>query len=58
MFNLQDNAEGADKKDKDNKKKKQLFKPVELPIECATAGFSQVTLNSYVEEECKMIAGM
>nr|UNE55961.1 heat shock 70 kDa protein cognate 4 [Paroster macrosturtensis] len=51
----EDNTEGSDKKDKD-KKKKQLVKAIELPIECATAGFSQVTLNSYIEEECKMIA--
>lgn len=61
MFGLQENsAEGADKKDKDKNtnKKKQLIKAIELPIESSTAGFSQVILNSYVEQECKMIAGV
>ncbi|KAL3266028.1 hypothetical protein HHI36_010215 [Cryptolaemus montrouzieri] len=41
--------------DKD-KKKKNLLKTVELPIESLTYGFSQVELNQYTEQECKMIA--
>ncbi|XP_045478731.1 heat shock 70 kDa protein 4 isoform X2 [Harmonia axyridis] len=41
--------------DKD-KKKKNVVKSVELPIESLTYGFSQVELNQYTEQECKMIA--
>ncbi|KAK9875649.1 hypothetical protein WA026_009447 [Henosepilachna vigintioctopunctata] len=38
------------------KKKKNVLKSVELPIESLTYGFSQVELNQYTEQECKMIA--
>lgn len=41
-----------------DKKKKQLVKSVELPIESLTFGFSQVELNQYTEQEFKMIAGL
>lgn len=41
--------------DKD-KKKKQILKSVELPIESLTTGFSQVEINQYTEQEFKMIA--
>ncbi|XP_044256053.1 heat shock 70 kDa protein 4 isoform X1 [Tribolium madens] len=41
--------------DKD-KKKKQVLKSIELPIESLTAGFSQVEINQYTEQEFKMIA--
>ncbi|PSN34539.1 Heat shock 70 kDa protein 4 [Blattella germanica] len=50
-----DNQNAADKKDP-NKKKKQLVKTVELPIEAYTHGYSQIDLNNYIEQECKMIA--
>ncbi|KAK7794683.1 hypothetical protein R5R35_008015 [Gryllus longicercus] len=46
---------GSDKKD-GTKKKKSSVKAVELPIEAYTHGFSQVDLNNYIEQECKMIA--
>ncbi|GLH02084.1 Heat shock protein 68 [Gryllus bimaculatus] len=46
---------GSDKKD-GTKKKKSSVKVVELPIEAYTHGFSQVDLNNYIEQECKMIA--
>ncbi|RZC33323.1 heat shock 70 kDa protein 4 [Asbolus verrucosus] len=38
------------------KKKKQVMKSIELPIESLTAGFSQVEINQYTEQEFKMIA--
>jgi heat shock protein len=38
------------------KKKKQVLKSIELPIESLTAGFSQVEINQYTEQEFKMIA--
>ncbi|KAJ3657316.1 hypothetical protein Zmor_009130 [Zophobas morio] len=44
--------EDADKE----KKKKQVLKSIELPIESLTAGFSQVEINQYTEQEFKMIA--
>lgn len=50
-FLFQDSAEKE-------KKKKQVVKSVELPIESLTFGFSQVELNQYTEQEFKMIAGM
>uniref|UniRef100_A0A1Y1JTX9 Heat shock 70 kDa protein 4 n=1 Tax=Photinus pyralis TaxID=7054 RepID=A0A1Y1JTX9_PHOPY len=45
--------EGEEKKEK---KKKQLVKSTELPIESLTVGFSQVEINQYTEQEFKMIA--
>ncbi|KAF5284581.1 hypothetical protein FQR65_LT02407 [Abscondita terminalis] len=45
--------EGEDKKEK---KKKQIVKSTELPIESLTIGFSQVEINQYTEQEFKMIA--
>lgn len=47
------NADGADKKDK---KKKHTVKTVELGIDGDTHGYSQVQMNSFIEQECKMIA--
>lgn len=49
MFWLQESAEKE-------KKKKQVVKSIELPIEALTFGFSQVELNQYTEQEFKMIA--
>lgn len=45
----------TDKKDA-IKKKKQLVKTIELPIEAYTHGYSQAELNNFVEQECKMVA--
>lgn len=50
MLHLQDGAENKEKK------KKQVLKSIELPIESLTYGFSQVELNQYTEQEFKMIA--
>ncbi|CAH0560766.1 unnamed protein product [Brassicogethes aeneus] len=41
--------------DKD-KKKKQVVKAVDLPLEVLTYGFSQVEINQFTEQEFKMIA--
>lgn len=41
--------------DKD-KKKKQVIKAIDLPLEALTFGFSQVELNQFTEQEFKMIA--
>lgn len=40
----------------DDKKKKQVLKSIELPIESILGGFSQVEINQYTEQEFKMIA--
>lgn len=45
----------SEKKD-GTRKKKQLMKTVELPIEAYTHGYSQAELNNYIEMECKMVA--
>ncbi|XP_063233931.1 heat shock 70 kDa protein 4 [Bacillus rossius redtenbacheri] len=45
----------ADKRDTD-RKKKQLVKTVDLPIDVCSHGFSQADLNSFAELEGKMIA--
>ncbi|BES99041.1 MreB/Mbl protein [Nesidiocoris tenuis] len=49
--------EGDDGKEKkDSKKKKQVTKTLDLPIEAYTHGYSQKVLNDYHEQECKMVA--
>jgi hypothetical protein len=50
---LQDDAESqptSEKKD-GTRKKKQLLKTVDLPIEAHTHGYSQAELNNYMELE-------
>ncbi|XP_019865351.2 heat shock 70 kDa protein 4 isoform X2 [Aethina tumida] len=53
------NTDGAQQQpaeeDKD-KKKKQVIKAIDLPLEALTFGFSQVELNQFTEQEFKMIA--
>ncbi|CAB0002287.1 unnamed protein product [Nesidiocoris tenuis] len=52
-----ENGEGDDGKEKkDSKKKKQVTKTLDLPIEAYTHGYSQKVLNDYHEQECKMVA--
>uniref|UniRef100_A0A1B6FPX4 Uncharacterized protein n=1 Tax=Cuerna arida TaxID=1464854 RepID=A0A1B6FPX4_9HEMI len=41
---------------KEAKKKKQIIKTINLPVEALTHGYSQLDLNNYIEQECKMIA--
>lgn len=41
---------------KEAKKKKQVVKTINLPVEAITHGYSQLDLNNYIEQECKMIA--
>ncbi|KAJ9601801.1 hypothetical protein L9F63_000029, partial [Diploptera punctata] len=48
-----ENTNASDKKDGNNKKKKQLVKTVELPIEAYTHGYSQAELNTYTEQELR-----
>lgn len=48
---IQDEAEK-----KEAKKKKQVIKTINLPVESFTHGYSQVDLNNYIEQECNMVA--
>uniref|UniRef100_A0A1B6C8J9 Uncharacterized protein n=3 Tax=Clastoptera arizonana TaxID=38151 RepID=A0A1B6C8J9_9HEMI len=41
---------------KDAKKKKQVVKSINLNVEALAHGYSQMELNNYIEQECKMIA--
>jgi hypothetical protein len=53
MWFLKDDTESqatSEKKD-GTRKKKQLLKTVELPIEVHTHGYSQAELNNYIELE-------
>ncbi|XP_049861111.1 heat shock 70 kDa protein 4 [Schistocerca gregaria] len=53
----EDDAEGqGNTEKKEASKKKKIVKTVDLPIESYTHGISQLDLNNYIEQECKMIA--
>lgn len=39
---------------KEAKKKKQIIKTINLPVEALTHGYSQLDLNNYIEQEVSL----